>query len=775
MLPTLLTTCIAACGVAHAATTADTARTFDVPSISVTSTRAVERLTPVVFSELFRAQLLSSHTMRDVPDVLSQLPSMMFYSENGNNIGYTNLTMRGFDQRRISVMVNGIPQNDPEDHNVYWINFPDMVSSLHSIQVQRGAGLVSYGAAAIGGSVNMTTSNFADRRFIRMTAGAGWQKGLTSELNTLNPLDGNVSPAVSRASVEVSSGLIDQQYAVYARLSHLTSNGYRSNSWAELTSWFVSAVRFDSNVTTQVNVYGGPISDGLAYTGLPKSWALDASLRRANLSSWDYDSAGAVTGATERRTSEIENFSQPHIELLTDWHVSDNVDVKSSLFYYSGDGFFDYDASWASAEMFGIDPTATISNALVRAYVGNRQAGWIPRVIWSNPYGQLTAGIEMRIHRSEHWGKLRYADGLPTGYDPESKFYDYRGERDIASAFARQLWTLRSNVFLNTELQVVKHRYGLNHERQLGAFTSYNTTNNAVVGGEGDVFNVSYTFLNPRMGLQWNVTDEQNALMSVAYTSREPRRNNLYAASEAWYGLTPRFAADTTGGIIRYDFSRPLVLPERMLDIELQYSIRLPRMQATATVYWMEFVNELVKNGQRDVFGLPIEGNAPRSRHIGVELQGSYELLSASSGMRMQAWGNATFSHNRIVAYSLVTETETLQLDGNQVSGFPDALANVGLRLNTGTMNLDASVRFIGAFRTDNLGTRASYDNTIDAVAVVNASASYDVGTLGPLNVVRLRVQVQNLLDTIYIAGGNGKEFFPAGQRNWYAGIEVEL
>jgi iron complex outermembrane recepter protein len=758
---------------AHAASDADSVRTYTVPSISVSSTRAVERQTPVVFSEITRADLQARHTVRDVPDLLSQLPSMMFYSENGNGIGYTNLTMRGFDQRRIAVLVNGIPQNDPEDHNVYWINFPDMVSSLQSIQVQRGAGMVNYGAAAIGGSVNMTTSNFADRRFVRFSGGVGLQEGLPAGLNTVDPFDRDVSPAVSKASMEVSSGLIDGTYAVYARLSKISSNGYRDRSWADLQSWFVSAVRFDSTFTTQVNVFGGPIADGLAYTGLPKAWALDPALRRQNLSYWEYADDGSVQYATQRRDLEIENFSQPHAELLNDWQVADGLEIKSSLFYYTGDGFFDYDASWATPDMFGLPSDAPVTNGLVRAYVGNRHGGWIPRVVWTNAYGQLTAGVELRLHRSEHWGKLRYADGLPSGFDPEATFYDYRGERDIMSAFARQMWDL-DDVTINTEVQIVTHRYGITHERQRGTYTTYATTSGDVVGNGGDLFNVRYTFVNPRLGVNWNIDASQSAMVSLAYTSREPRRNNLYAASEAWYGATPRFRVDTTGGQVRYDFTAPLVRPEHMLDLEVQYAYRTTALQASVTGYWMEFTDELVKNGQRDIFGLPIEGNAPRTRHIGIELEASYALI-ATDRWQLALWGNATISRNRIVDYDFVADEGVVELDGNSVAGFPDLLANAGVRVGVGGLRIDGSVRHIGAFRTDNFGNKAAFDNVVDAATVVNLNAMYDVGRLGPLAAIRLRLQVQNLFDTIYVAGGNGTEFFPAAERNWFVGVDVEL
>ena len=139
--------------------TADTVYYFS--PVVITATQARERQTPITFSNLNRQELTEHYSVQDVPVLLSELPSITFYSENGNGIGYNYINLRGFDQRRLSVMVNGIPQNDPEDHNVYWIDFPDLMASTENIQVQRGAGSSFYGPPAIGGSVNLVSANRA--------------------------------------------------------------------------------------------------------------------------------------------------------------------------------------------------------------------------------------------------------------------------------------------------------------------------------------------------------------------------------------------------------------------------------------------------------------------------------------------------------------------------------------------------------------------------------------------------------------------------------------
>ncbi|HEY6906112.1 MAG TPA: TonB-dependent receptor, partial [Ignavibacteriaceae bacterium] len=113
-----------------------------IPSQTVLVESSIGRkgLTPVTFDKINRKEIEENYTVQDIPAYLSSLPSTTFYSENGNGIGYNYLSIRGFDQRRISVSINGIPQNDPEDHNVYWLDFPDILASTDLIQVQRGAG-----------------------------------------------------------------------------------------------------------------------------------------------------------------------------------------------------------------------------------------------------------------------------------------------------------------------------------------------------------------------------------------------------------------------------------------------------------------------------------------------------------------------------------------------------------------------------------------------------------------------------------------------------------
>ena len=132
--------------------------------------------------------------------------------------------------------------------------------------------------------------------------------------------------------------MIDNKYSVYAKLGQILSSGYKDLTWINFKSYFLSAVRYDKNFTTQFNFYGGPVADGLGYTGVAKFAVKDKTLRKKNYSYWEADENG-YTYTLERRAEEIENFSQPHFELLNEWQINNDLKFNSALFLVLGDGF----------------------------------------------------------------------------------------------------------------------------------------------------------------------------------------------------------------------------------------------------------------------------------------------------------------------------------------------------------------------------------------------------------------------------------------------------
>ena len=389
-------------------------RVVPLPEVVVSTARADAR-TPVAASALGREELRRRNWGQDTPMALATLPGAYAYSDAGNGIGYSYLSVRGFPQRRISVLVNGVPLNDPESHEVYWIDHPDLLSSTSQVQLQRGIGSALYGAASVGGSVNLETSPFGESR--RATAALAYGSFDTRRL-----------------MLEMDSGPLAGGWGLYGRYSRIQSDGYREQSWTRLWSYALSARKAAGAHAFRANLYGGPEETHLAYLGVPSNYL-----------------AGEVTGDPDRDrrynpitfAGEADHFFEPHYELVHSWSPRPGLALTQTLFYFDGEGFYDERRvhhaladyrlpSWATddstlfgREYYRLDDAGFFvrdaqGRVLVdsldlvrRRWVGNRHFGWIPRARIEHAGGALTAGGELRFHDGRHIGTVLGGQGLP--------------------------------------------------------------------------------------------------------------------------------------------------------------------------------------------------------------------------------------------------------------------------------------------------------------------------------------------------------------------------
>lgn len=727
-------------------------------SVLVNAMIGKEGYSPITFSKIEREEIQERYNVQDVPEFLSYLPNSTFYSESGHGIGYNYLSLRGFGQRRISISVNGIPQNDPEDHNIYWLDLPNLLGSTELIQVQRGSGSGVVGYPAIGGSINIITSTFSDVQQYDLSASYG-------------------SYHTRKYSASFSSGLIDNKYSIYAKLGKILSSGYRHQSWADFNSYHISAVRYDENVTTQVNFYGGPISDGLVYNGLPKFAINDRELRRENLSFWLAED-GEYTFKAQRRPDEIENFSQPHFELLNEIKISENLTLNNATFLILGDGFFDYDGSWADSSYFrltsdnGFDLDENPTNVLIRAMVENTQYGIIPRLQWDHGNGELITGVELRKHSSVHWGSLRYGENLPEGITQDYRYYYYEGGKDILNAFVHENYQVNERINLLAELQLAYHKYKIENEKYLD-----------------NEFTIDNMFLNPKVGINYKFNERLNSYISFARVSREPRLKTYYDAAESSGGATPQFEQRADGS---YDFSKPLVNPETMNDLELGTTYMADKMSLSLNFYYMQFDDEIVNSGQLDRFGQPITGNIENTVHTGIEFTGTVKLID-----NIDFTLNGAYSKNYVQDGSTFlnytnpnsNQSEVIELDltDNQIGGFPEVTLNAILRFHYKDLSLQLFGKYVGEYYSDNYGDKLGEylneypgiidysDNLVESYFVANAILNYQFSVEQVFKKVRLFAQINNIFDNLYAAHAAGKEFFPAAERNFLFGITLGL
>ncbi len=714
---------------------------FPGQEITITATRAVARETPATFSNLGEKDLQDRFHTQGIPTMLSELPSATTYSEAGNNVGYTYLTLRGFDQRRVSVMINGVPQNDPEDHNVYWVNFPDLASSLEDIQVQRGAGSAFYGPAAIGGSVNLVTDSFDPDPKLTITSGYG-------------------SYDTRKLGITLNSGLLSNSWALNAHLGKTQTDGYRHGAWADFLSYFLGGAHYTENVTTRFHIYGSINRDHLNFYGTTRTQTIagqtvnalrDRELRRINPISGD---------------EEIEDFHQPHYEILHEWAISPDATLHNTFFYVQGGGYFDFDGSWADTTYYrltsenGFTAMGNPGQSVIRAFVNNRHGGWLPRLNFRTRKTETEIGLEARYHQSIHWGKIRWAENLPPELDPEFRYYDYKGAKWILSAYGTHYQRFADRWNLMTSIQVAHKRYRLFDE--------------AFVGND---FSVPFTFINPKAGLNFNATDRLNAYFSLSRTSREPRLVNFYDAASSSYGVLPEFETGP-GGLI--DFSKPLTKPERLNNLETGAAYTGRRARGSINLFWMDFEDEIVKNGQLDQFGQPVTGNAESTLHKGIELSGA---LRPSETLVLQ--GNISLSRNTFQNYTVYDKGTPVSYDGNRIAGFPDLLGNLRATFEQGGLRASLALQYVGPQYTDNsqdsrndptLRQSPGYDALkVDAYTAVNLGFAYDLSRFTGATRFEIRLDINNLFDRLYETHGEGASFFPAATRNVFVWTKIDL
>jgi iron complex outermembrane receptor protein len=136
-------------------------------AVVVRATRAQEKI-PMTFTALEKPVIRKQNFGQDMPFVLQLTPSAVSTSDAGTGIGYTGIRIRGSDATRINVTINGIPYNDSESQNVFWVDIPDIASSSQSIQIQRGIGTSGNGAGAFGATINLQTNALQDKPYVEL-------------------------------------------------------------------------------------------------------------------------------------------------------------------------------------------------------------------------------------------------------------------------------------------------------------------------------------------------------------------------------------------------------------------------------------------------------------------------------------------------------------------------------------------------------------------------------------------------------------------------------
>jgi hypothetical protein len=143
---------------------------------------AKDRKTPVAVSTIKAAEIQEKLGSQEFPEILNTTPSV-YASKGGGGFGDSNINIRGFDQRNIAVMINGMPVNDMEGGAVYWSNWAGLSDVTTAMQVQRGLGSSKIAISSVGGTINILTRTSDARPGGSLAASVGndnYFKGLAS-------------------------------------------------------------------------------------------------------------------------------------------------------------------------------------------------------------------------------------------------------------------------------------------------------------------------------------------------------------------------------------------------------------------------------------------------------------------------------------------------------------------------------------------------------------------------------------------------------------------
>jgi len=226
--------------------------------VVVQAVRAEAR-TPVTRHEVSRVDIDRRNVGQEMPFLLKPTPSLNLYSDSGLGAGYSYLYLRGIQQTRVNMTLDGVPLNEPEDSTVYFANFGDFASSLESIQVQRGVGTSTVGVASFAGSINFESRDLAEEPEGSARLAAG-------------------SFGARRASAGAQSGRVGPDLAFYGRGSYHETDGFKDHSGVLQRSLFFGATRRGSRDLLKVFGFAGRERSQLAFYATPKD-VLESDLR----------------------------------------------------------------------------------------------------------------------------------------------------------------------------------------------------------------------------------------------------------------------------------------------------------------------------------------------------------------------------------------------------------------------------------------------------------------------------------------------------------------
>ncbi len=354
----------------------------------ITAYRA-NRLLPLTFKDLSKQDLDILNTGQEPSAILNLTPSINSYSDAGNYQGYSYFRLRGIDQTRINMTLDGIPLNEPEDQGAYFSNYPDFFNSVQSVQIQRGVGTTSNGVASYAGSINFQSPSLGSDYYSEAGANYG-------SYNTY------------RVYGEINSGIRNEK-GFYARISNSGSDGYKYHSGNKSSSAFVSMGIFKPRNKLKFTGFIGNQKNQLAWIGVPMGTI-------------------KLEPETNGNSNENDNFSQALISLQNTYQINANANIIGTVYYNYLKGNYDFDLN----NFLGYPSTGEMFNYAFR----HNFTGAFININYNLKGIRINGGIHFNTFNRVHTGSENSSGEL----------YQNTGLKNELSSFVKMVYTVNDLV-----------------------------------------------------------------------------------------------------------------------------------------------------------------------------------------------------------------------------------------------------------------------------------------------------------------------------------------
>ena len=456
----------------------------NLDEVSVNALRANEK-TPMAFTNISKSEIKKSNLGQDLTYLISLTPSVVTTSDAGAGIGYTGLRIRGTDPSRINVTINGIPINDSESQGVWWVNMPDFASSLDNIQIQRGVGTSTNGAAAFGASINLKTMGLNQKAYTITNNSVG-------SFNTL------------KNNIEFGSGLLNNKFTFDGRLSKISSDGYIDRASSDLKSLYLQGAYFGKKSVLKAIVFSGQERTYQAWNGVPQRY-LDTN---RTFNSYTYE-------------NEVDNYNQTHYQLHYNEQLNSKTNIHLATHYTHGEGYYENEKLNQDLADYGLsnvligNDTISSTDLVRRKWLNNDFGGITYSINHKNDFINLVIGGANNVYSGQHYGNVIWAQYMSNG------LFNHEYYKNIATKYDNNLF-IKSNFQASEKTSLFLDLQSRNIE--------YEFNGNDIEGNSGTQ-EVSLEFFNPKFGLSHKMNEEQLFYGSFAVANKEPNRSDYVESS----------------------------------------------------------------------------------------------------------------------------------------------------------------------------------------------------------------------------------------------------